>query len=225
MAAIEVRSCTAEELRGAVTPITHFFGRAMDDETFDRFKRNLPPERMHAAFDDGGAVAGAGAFPFEVTVPGGRVRAGGVTLVGVLPTHRRRGLLTQLMRAQLDALHERGEPVAYLWASEGAIYPRFGYGIASLAGNIEIARTRAAFALPFEPSGRRGSSRTRRRSSCCQRSTNASPPRRPGCSDAPATGGPHASSATRSRAVRAPASSSASCWRWTGASTRTRSTA
>ena len=56
--------------------------------------------------------------------------AAGVTLVGVLPTHRRQGVLTRLMRAQLDDVRERGEPVAFLWASEGAIYGRFGYGMA-----------------------------------------------------------------------------------------------
>src|SRR3712207_4245378 len=57
------------------------------------------------------------------------------------------------MRAQLDDLRARGEPVAFLWASEGAIYPRFGYGIASLGGEIHIARNRTAFAQPVEPVG------------------------------------------------------------------------
>src|SRR5919202_642833 len=60
--------------------------------------------------------------------------------VGVLPTHRRRGVLTQLMRAQLDAAHERREPLATLYASEGAIYGNFGYGPASLAGEIELPK-------------------------------------------------------------------------------------
>ena len=149
----DVRPCTAENLRDGVSPITHFFGRGMDDETYGRFVRNLPPERMHAAWEDGCAVAAAGAFPFELTVPGGRVPAAGITLVGVLPTHRRRGLLTQLMRAQLDDVHARREPIAYLWASEGAIYPRFGYGIASLGGEIAIPRNRTSFAVPVEPLG------------------------------------------------------------------------
>ena len=58
-------------------------------------------ERMHAAFDGDRIVGGAGAFPFELTVPGGTVRCGGVTVVGVLPTHRLRGVLTSMMRAQL----------------------------------------------------------------------------------------------------------------------------
>lgn len=113
----------------------------------------MPVERMHGAWDAGHAVAGAGVFPFGLTVPGGRVAAAGVTLVGVLPTHRRRGILHAMMRAQFDDCRERGEPVACLWVSEDAIYGRFGYGLASLAAEIDLAREWASFAAPFTPSG------------------------------------------------------------------------
>jgi predicted acetyltransferase len=94
---------------------------------------------MHAAIDGERIVGGAGAFPFELTVPGGTVRCGGVTVVGVLPTHRRRGILTAMMRTQLEDIRERGEPVAALWASEEVIYRRFGYGVASLSGEMTLA--------------------------------------------------------------------------------------
>ena len=89
-----------------------------------------------------------------MTVPGAVVQAAGVTTVGVLPTHRRRGVLSAMMRAQLDDVRERGEPIAVLWASEDMIYGRFGYGMASFAGGIELARERARFAQPSEPVGR-----------------------------------------------------------------------
>lgn len=65
--------------------------------------------------------------------------------MGVVPTHRRRGLLTALMRRQLEDVRESGEPFAALYASEGAIYPRFGYGLSSLAASVEIDRARATF--------------------------------------------------------------------------------
>ena len=81
------------------------------------------------------------------------MRTAGVTVVGVLPTHRRRGILRELMRAQLDDVHERGEPLAALWASEGSIYGRFGYGLSSLCGDMEIQRTDAAFARPVDWGG------------------------------------------------------------------------
>ena len=93
---------------------------------------------MHAAREGGLIVGGAGAFPFELTVPGGTVATAGVTVVGTYPTHRRRGVLRAMMRAQLDDVHERGEPVALLWASEETIYGRFGYGMASLCGEISL---------------------------------------------------------------------------------------
>src|SRR5207249_313158 len=95
-----------------------------------------------------GVVGGAGAFPFTLTVPGGRVRAAGVTVVGVLPTHRRRGVLRSMMRAQLDACREHGEPVAYLWATEDTIYGRFGYGVASYSLEVDIPRERSAYYAP-----------------------------------------------------------------------------
>lgn len=151
----EVRACSsAEELRAAVSPIRHYFGRsAPNDDQFDRLARVMPVERALGAWDNGRVVGGAGAFPFELTVPGGRVPASGVSVVGVLPTHRRRGVLRAMMRIQLDACQERGEPVAYLWASEDGIYGRFGYGIASLAGEIELPRERANYAVPVRSSG------------------------------------------------------------------------
>ncbi|HEX6700980.1 MAG TPA: GNAT family N-acetyltransferase [Gaiellaceae bacterium] len=151
---VEVRPCRPEEVVHGLGPIFHFFGEAPSEQSVDNLSTLLTPERLFAAFEDGAAVGGAGSFPFELTVPGGRVRAGGITVVGVLPSHRRRGVLRELMRAQLDDLHERGEPVAYLWASESTIYGRFGYGMASLAGDINLMRDRSAYAHAFEPRGR-----------------------------------------------------------------------
>ena len=111
-------------------------------------------ERMHGAWIDGTIAGGAGAFTFDFSVPGGTMPCAGVTVVGVYPQFRRRGVLTALMRAQLDDVRERGEPIAALWASEERIYPRFGYGMASLAGEIALSRERAGFALPYAPVGR-----------------------------------------------------------------------
>jgi predicted acetyltransferase len=59
-----------------------------------------------------------------------------------------------MMRVQLEDVRERGEPIAALWSSEGPIYGRFGYGMASLHGEISLDRTRAGFAVPYEPVGR-----------------------------------------------------------------------
>ncbi len=140
-----------EEFTDAVGAISHYFGAERDVERTQRFSRNLPFERMHAAFDGDRIVGGAGAFPFQLTVPGGPIACGGVTVVGVLPTHRRRGVLTAMMRAQLEDIRDRGEPIAALWASEEVIYRRYGYGLASFSGEITLASGYTALRRPPEP--------------------------------------------------------------------------
>ena len=152
----DVRPCvSAEEVKEAIAPIAYYFGRSAPDENLaERLTRVLPAQRVYAAWESGRAVGGLGAFPFQLTVPGGRVPAAGVTIAGVLPTHRRRGLLRAMMRAQLDASHARGEPVAYLWATEGTIYCRFGFGLASFTAEIDLPRERSAFHASFAAWGR-----------------------------------------------------------------------
>ena len=151
--AFEVRPCTADELAEGLTPIFHYFGRTPTEERLGSIASVLAPDRLHAAFEDGRAVGGAGAFTFTLTVPGARVPAAGVTTVGVLPTHRRRGILREMMRAQLDDVHARGEALACLWASEATIYGRFGYGLASLSTEMQLVRERAGFVDGIELPG------------------------------------------------------------------------
>ena len=67
-----------------------------------------------------------------MTIPGGSESLGFVDNVTVLPTHRRRGIMTQLISAQLRQIHERGETLSALTASESLIYERFGYGVADM---------------------------------------------------------------------------------------------
>ena len=150
---MDVRRATSAELRNAIAPVSHYFGNEPTEENVRRFARVLRPERMHVAEEDGRIVGGASAFEFRFTVPGAIVPAAGVTIVGVLPTHTRRGVLTQLMRAQLDDIHQRGEPIAVLWASEETIYGRFGYGMAALCGEIEIQRVHGKFRSPVDHRG------------------------------------------------------------------------
>jgi predicted acetyltransferase len=150
--AYRVRPCRSiDELATAIGAIGHYFGWVPSEEEAERFSKMLPVERMHAAFDGKQIVGGAGVFPFEMTVPGAIVPCAGVTVVGVLPTHRRRGILTRMMRAQIDDIHERGESFAALWASEPTIYGRFGYGHASRTHEIKLPRVRAALRAGTPP--------------------------------------------------------------------------
>ena len=153
----DVRPCRdREEFDRALYAIGQNFFGPPTEEQLDRFLRVLELERMHAAFEAGEIVGGAGAFTFDLSVPGGSLPCAGVTVVGTYPTHRRRGVQRSLMRAQLDDVHERGEPIAALWASEEPIYGRYGYGLASWGGEVSISREANAFARPLE---RRGQAR------------------------------------------------------------------
>ena len=89
-------------------------------------------DRTLAAFDGATQVGVTMCYSFQLSVPGLQVLpAAGVTFVAVLPTHRRRGVLSSLMHRQLADVRDRGEPLAILWASEAVIYGRYGYGRAS----------------------------------------------------------------------------------------------
>ena len=150
-----LRPIRQDELAAFTDQLSRAFqGRPASREWLERSRRLRELDRTLAAFDDGALVATAAVISFEVTVPGGLAPMAGVTAVSVLPTHRRQGLLRTLMRRQLDDIHERGEPLAGLWASEAPIYGRFGYGPATYSASITIERHRGAFAVPFEDPGR-----------------------------------------------------------------------
>ncbi|WP_306190155.1 MULTISPECIES: GNAT family N-acetyltransferase [unclassified Streptomyces] len=106
-------------------------------------------DRSLGVWDGRTCVGTAGAFSFRMTVPGGAlVPAAGITMVSVAATHRRRGVLTSLMRRQLDDVRSWGEPLAVLTASEPAIYGRFGYGAATFQVDAEIDTSRAGLSVP-----------------------------------------------------------------------------
>ncbi|MEU6147662.1 GNAT family N-acetyltransferase [Streptomyces sp. NPDC047081] len=116
---------------------------------------------------DGRPVGTAAAYSFELTLPGEILApAPGVTAVGVVPSHRRRGVLTALMRHQLTELRERGEFLSVLLASEALIYRRFGYGPATYTSRLTVPRHRAALAAPRAAASDSGSVEVLRRSDC-----------------------------------------------------------
>ncbi|MGY0486554.1 GNAT family N-acetyltransferase [Streptomyces sp. WG-D5] len=111
-------------------------------------------DRSIGAWDGDECVGTAGAFPFRVAVPGGTfVDAAGVTMVSVAATHRRRGILTSMMRRQLDDVRGWGEPLAVLTASEPVIYGRFGYGIGTRKAAVRIRARHVTVGAPAEADG------------------------------------------------------------------------
>jgi predicted acetyltransferase len=149
---VEIRNPAEAEWRDAMLMTTAVFGDEPRDEDFERHTKMLVRDRFWTAYDGDVPVGTAADFPFTLTVPGGELRAGGVTWVAVQPSHRRQGVLRQLMRRELEDIHERGEPLAILWASEAAIYGRFGYGLA--APHFEMEADCARFAFRDDPGPR-----------------------------------------------------------------------
>jgi predicted acetyltransferase len=146
---IELRPITAAEgLASATLRGRAFRGRGPTGAQ-ERAATSLPADhlaRTLGVFEAGGLVATSRSFATRLTLPGpGWVEAGAVSGIAVLPTHRRRGLLRLIMRRLLDEMRDRGEAVSLLYASEGPIYGRFGYGVGTYQCHLHVARSRNAF--------------------------------------------------------------------------------
>ena len=98
---IEIRPCEDKEFAAGISPIWQYFGEDPKEELYANFRRILPAGRVHAAFDGAEVVGSASSYPVQLTIPGGPVPTAGITLVGVRPTHRRRGILSKLMKQLL----------------------------------------------------------------------------------------------------------------------------
>ncbi len=133
MSDYDIRPVAVDERRLAVDAFrTALLSGAVNDETFAAGQLSWDDSDSVAAWDGDTCVGVVAAFRFDSTVPGGTlVPTAGVTRVGVLPTHTRRGVLTQLMHRLLRESGERGNVLATLHASETTIYRRFGFAIAT----------------------------------------------------------------------------------------------
>ncbi|MFP4635963.1 MAG: GNAT family N-acetyltransferase [Nitriliruptoraceae bacterium] len=143
-----------EELDYARAVSRHFY-EDLADEELERWLPAFGDREQHRAWvvrDGKQIVANLGVHTMTVSVPGGPpISCAGITAVGVAQTHRRRGLLRRMMVTALDEATERGEPVAMLFASESAIYGRFGFGVTAPGVGHRIDRG-VAFRDPVDRS-------------------------------------------------------------------------
>jgi predicted acetyltransferase len=146
---IAVRPITRDENRVFRERLSRVFGSDLPDDPDDetRFLDQVPLDRTRCAFDGDDLVGTLASFEFDITVPGGEaLPIAGTTMVTVQPTHRRRGVLREMMAAHLEDARRHDEPLAGLWASESSIYGRFGFGLAADMVTVELD----ARAIDFE---------------------------------------------------------------------------
>jgi predicted acetyltransferase len=134
-----LRTGTADDFAETILLLQEVFNETWEADAAEIEQWVFEPERTTYAIAADGSIAGeVSAYTRDMTVPGGSVPCGHVSGVGVRATHRRRGLLRRMISAQLAEIRDRGEPIAALWASEGRIYQRFGYGLAAARLSLEI---------------------------------------------------------------------------------------
>lgn len=152
--ALDLRVIAREELGEFLATGGPTFGESGSEEDAAYWSTILDPERVVAVFDRSRVVATAEAQPLHLTVPGASLLMAGLTSGRVLPSHRRQGLITRLIWHLLDQARELGEPLAGLWASESGIYGRHGFGWATTAAHLQIAKQHTALVYPVDNSGR-----------------------------------------------------------------------
>jgi len=150
-----VRTITPEEFGSWEGVLGASFGFDPRPEEQEVWKKRAEFDRYLGAFDGDDMVGTGGALTFSMAVPGGAfLPFGGITAIATRPTHRRRGVLTAVMRRLLQQATERGEVISALWAAESRIYRRFGYGVAVEGCSLKIERAHAALADDRPPPGK-----------------------------------------------------------------------
>jgi predicted acetyltransferase len=146
---LELRPIVLDELAAYERADEYGFGIRYDADDDRHAWSGAELDRTVAVFEGDEIVATGRNYSLELTLPGGAViPTSAVSWISVRPTHRRRGILTRVMTYLLEEGAQRGENVSMLTASEGGIYARFGYGVATRVLAIEMARNAIAFAAP-----------------------------------------------------------------------------
>ncbi|HET8659219.1 MAG TPA: GNAT family N-acetyltransferase [Micromonosporaceae bacterium] len=151
---LPLRTATPDDWAAISRLLYAAFNETSSEEQDEVDRQTFEPDRFLVVTEGAEIVGTAGAFTRDLTVPGAVVPAAHVTQVGVAATHRRRGLLRRMMVRQLRDVRAAGEPLALLWASEGRIYQRFGYGQAAPKLSLEVD-TREVQLRPTTPAGGR----------------------------------------------------------------------
>jgi predicted acetyltransferase len=150
---LETRNVEEHEYELLQRLLTHAFSEDLDPVEGELVRKITEFDRTLGVFDRGTLVGTGSIASLELTLPGGMTPVAAVTAIGVLPSHRRRGVMTTILRRQFEDLHDGREAIACLYASEGPIYQRFGYGMGAPMGTFAIDTRASTFVRPFQPRG------------------------------------------------------------------------
>ncbi len=148
----ELRSITPDEFERWMRVESRAHGNRFNHDP-EELRPHFDLDRSIAVFEDGQIIGGTHSHLLEMSVPGGVATVAGVSNVEVQPTHTRRGIMTSMMRHQIDGIHDREEPLAALFATESAIYGRFGFGVGSVHEFWTIDKHHTAYAQRYESPG------------------------------------------------------------------------
>ncbi len=149
----ELRPVTPDEFLQWLRAESRAHSNRLDHDPED-LRSNFDLSRSVAVFEGSNIVGGCVSHRLEMSIPGGTAAVAGVANVAVQPTHTRQGIMTRMMRHQLSDIHQRGEPLAALFASESGIYGRFGYGVGTQHEFWKLDRPYNAYARNYESPGR-----------------------------------------------------------------------
>ncbi len=135
---IEVRPALQAEMFDFGGVVAYVYAGSFGDEPDNVAAQNIKPEWTLCAFVDGQMAATFATLPMTMCVLGNDVAMGGISAVGTLPEFRRRGLIRQIMTRAMETMRDKGQAVTTLWASQAAIYQRYGYAMMSVMRRYEI---------------------------------------------------------------------------------------
>lgn len=149
----ELRPVTPDEFLQWLRAESRAHSNRLDHDPED-LRPHFDLSRSIGVFEGANIVGGCVSHKLEMSIPGGTSTVAGVANVAVQPTHTRQGIMTRMMRHQLNDIHERGEPLAALFASESGIYGRFGYGVGTQQEFWKLERPYNGYASRYESPGR-----------------------------------------------------------------------
>lgn len=134
----EIRPATTDEMGQFGLIGAYVYAGAAGDGEDNLMATSNRPEWTLCAFDGPKMVASFCTLPFTMRAMGKALPMGGITAVGTIPEYRRQGLLRKLMSQSLQTMKDEGRPVASLWATQAAIYQRYGCAMTSVLRRYEI---------------------------------------------------------------------------------------